>query len=445
MAVDNMKDTSTEQSYIKMKNIFKLVFYSFVGAFVFFVPVTINGKSSIMLDHIVSFLKGMPSLLLHVYIMIILVLGAFYPFVNKTWNKTITSIIMSFFKIIGLILGLMLIFNVGPAWMFQEDMGPFILNALITTVSILVPVGALFLALLVGYGLLEFIGILMQPIMRPLFRTPGRSAIDAVASFVGSYSLGLLVTNRIYNEGKYTDKEAAIVATGFSTVSVTFMVVIANTLNIMSIWNFYFWSSLVITFVVTMITIRMWPLNKMADTYVTGEGDPERIIKKDRVKEAWKEALKVADESEPLHRYIFVSLKEGFQMVMSILPTILSVGLLGLVLATYTPIFEYLGYVFYPITYVLKIPEPLLAAKASAISITEIFLPSLLAVEAPLVTKYIVAVLSVSSILFFSASIPSVLATDIPISVPKLVIIWFFRVILTLIIVTPVAFLFLAD
>lgn len=445
MAVDNMKDTSTEQSYIKMKNIFKLVFYSFVGAFVFFVPVTINGKSSIMLDHIVSFLKGMPSLLLHVYIMIILVLGAFYPFVNKTWNKTITSIIMSFFKIIGLILGLMLIFNVGPAWMFQEDMGPFILNALITPVSILVPVGALFLALLVGYGLLEFIGILMQPIMRPLFRTPGRSAIDAVASFVGSYSIGLLVTNRIYNEGKYTDKEAAIVATGFSTVSVTFMVVIANTLNIMSIWNFYFWSSLVITFVVTMITIRMWPLNKMADTYVTGEGDPERIIKKDRVKEAWKEALKVADESEPLHRYIFVSLKEGFQMVMSILPTILSVGLLGLVLATYTPIFEYLGYVFYPITYVLKIPEPLLAAKASAISITEIFLPSLLAVEAPLVTKYIVAVLSVSSILFFSASIPSVLATDIPISVPKLVIIWFFRVILTLIIVTPVAFLFLAD
>ncbi|MBO1004400.1 YjiH family protein [Pseudogracilibacillus auburnensis] len=440
-----MKDTSTEQSYIKMKNIFKLVFYSFVGAFVFFIPVTINGKSSIMLDHIVSFLKGMPPLLLHVYIMIILVLGAFYPFVNKTWNKTITSIIMSFFKIIGLILGLMLIFNVGPAWMFQEDMGPFILNALITPVSILVPVGALFLALLVGYGLLEFIGILMQPIMRPLFRTPGRSAIDAVASFVGSYSIGLLVTNRIYNEGKYTDKEAAIVATGFSTVSVTFMVVIANTLNIMSIWNFYFWSSLVITFVVTMITIRMWPLNKMADTYVTGEGDPERIIKKDRVKEAWKEALKVADESEPLHRYIFVSLKEGFQMVMSILPTILSVGLLGLVLATYTPIFEYLGYVFYPITYVLKIPEPLLAAKASAISITEIFLPSLLAVEAPLVTKYIVAVLSVSSILFFSASIPSVLATDIPISVPKLVIIWFFRVILTLIIVTPVAFLFLAD
>ena len=42
----------------------------------------------------------------------------------------------------------------------------------------------------------------------------GRSAIDAVASFVGSYSLALLITNRVYKEGKYTTK-AAIIATGF--------------------------------------------------------------------------------------------------------------------------------------------------------------------------------------------------------------------------------------
>lgn len=84
------------------------------------------------------------------------------------------------------------------------------------------------LALLVGYGLLEFIGTFCRPIMRPLWKTPGRSAIDAVASFVGSYSLALLITNRVYKEGKYTTKEAAIIATGFSTVSATFMIIIAK-------------------------------------------------------------------------------------------------------------------------------------------------------------------------------------------------------------------------
>lgn len=48
-----------------------------------------------------------------------------------------------------------------------------------------------------------------------------RRLIDAVASFVGSYSIGLLITNKVFKEGKYTVKEAAIIATGFSTVSVT--------------------------------------------------------------------------------------------------------------------------------------------------------------------------------------------------------------------------------
>ena len=84
--------------------------------------------------------------------------------------------------------------------------------------SILIPIGAIALSLLVGYGLLEYIGVLMQPVMRPLFKTPGKSAVDAVASFVGSYSLGLLITNRVYKDGMYNKKEAVIIATGFSTV-----------------------------------------------------------------------------------------------------------------------------------------------------------------------------------------------------------------------------------
>lgn len=101
-------------------------------------------------------------------------------------------------------------------------------------------------------------------------------------------------------------------------------------------------------------------------------------------------------------------------MTMSILPSILSVGLISLVLAEYTPVFNLLGYLFYPVTWALQIPEPFLAAKASAIGIAEMFLPALLVVDAPLVTKFIIAVVSVSSILFFSAAIPCTLSTENP-------------------------------
>lgn len=108
-----------------------------------------------------------------------------------------------------------------------------------------------------------FVGVIVQPIMRPIFRTPGRSAVDAVASFVGSYSLGLLITNRVYREGKYSAREAAIIATGFSAVSATFMIIVAKTLGLMDLWLTYFFGTLV----VTAITVWMPPLSRIADDY----------------------------------------------------------------------------------------------------------------------------------------------------------------------------------
>lgn len=277
--------------------------------------------------------------------------------------------------------------------------------------------------------------------MRPVWKTPGRSAIDAVASFVGSYSIGMLITNRVYKEGKYTLKEAWIIATGFSTVSATFMVVVASTLDIMHIWNTYFWVTLFVTFLVTAITVRIWPLNIVSEDYYQGqEGTPEVQPKGNRLKAAWDEGMSVANDSLPLLKNVWINFKDGVIMAASILPTILSVGLLGLILSTYTPVFDIIGYIFYPFTLLVQLPEPLLAAKAAAVEIAEMFLPALMVVDASLVTKFVMGVLSVSAIIFFSATIPTILATDIEVSIPKLIIIWIERTILTILIATPICF-----
>ena len=425
------------------KNIFKFIVFSAIGIFMFFIPISINGQSSIPLDHITTFIRnGLPSVIPY-YVLLIIIFGAVYPFVNGSWKKNIVNIILSIFKVIGMIVAFMMVFSIGPKWLMDPDMGPFLFNDLVTSVGVLVPIGAVFLALLVGYGLMEFIGVLIQPIMRPVWKTPGRSAIDAVASFVGSYSIGLLITNKVYKEGKYTKKEAAIIATGFSTVSATFMIVVAKTLGLMHIWNTYFWVTLIVTFLVTAITVRIWPLSKISDEYYDGKGSPEVLVKNNRLKEAWKEGMDAAENAVPILKNVLINLKDGLIMTGAILPSILSVGLLGLVLATYTPVFDIIGYIFLPFTWLLHLPDPLLAAKASAVEIAEMFLPALLVTGASVVTKFVIAVLSVSAIIFFSAVVPCILSTEIPISIPKLLVIWVERTILTLIIVTPIAYLLL--
>jgi nucleoside recognition membrane protein YjiH len=438
--MDNVTQ-KTSQNLKTNAALFPFIIYSLIGIFMFFVPIKMWGTSSIPIDHVVTGLKKLLGPLTSVYALIVVILGAAYPFVKKTWNKDIVTTIFSLLKIFGVVIGFMAFFKVGPKWMFEADMVPFLFDKLVIPVGMIVPIGGAFLAFLVGYGLLEFAGIFMRPIMRPVFKTQGRSAIDAVASFVGSYSLALLITNRVFKEGKYTIKEACIIASGFSTVSATFMIIVAKTLGLMEMWNTYFWVTFIVTFAVTAITVRLRPLSRKSDSYITEVGDPEPEIKSDYFKNAMAEGLKVASVAPSIGKCVWDNFKDSFRMAMGILPSILSVGFIGLVLAKYTPVFDVLGYIFYPFIAVLQIPEAMLASKAAALGIAEMFLPAVLVKGAPMITKFIIGVASISSILFFSASIPCIMSTEIPLKLSDVVIIWFERTLLTIILVTPIAFM----
>jgi nucleoside recognition membrane protein YjiH len=280
----------------------------------------------------------------------------------------------------------------------------------------------------------------MQPVMKPIFKIPGKSAVDAVASFAGSYSIALLITNRVYKEGKYNEKEAFIIATGFSTVSASFMMVVAKTLGLMDMWNVYFWSTLVITFMTTAIIVRLKPTSQVCEDYYNGINKKEEEIKSQRFKNAIEQGIEVAQNAPSLINCIKSNIVDGVKMTTGILPTILSVGLIGLVLTEFTPIFDLLGYILYPVTYILSflgIQDPLLVAKASTLSLAEMFLPATFIGESlNILTRYVIGVISISSILFFSASIPCMLSTDIPFKIKDLVVIWFQRIVIGMILAT---------
>ena len=197
--------------------------------------------------------------------------------------------------------------------------------------------------------MLEFIGVICRPIMRPIFKTPGKSAVDAVASFVGSYSIGLLITNKVYKSGSYTHKEAVVVATGFSTVSATFMIIVANTLGIIQHWNLYFWFTLAVTFIVTAITIQLPPIRFEKHTTYKDQPYQEEIRRNmPLLKESWLEAKLAVKQSKSLIDNVFENLRDGVVMTIAILPSIMSIGFLGLVIAEFTPVIEYISYIFYP-------------------------------------------------------------------------------------------------
>ncbi|GAB1613617.1 MULTISPECIES: YjiH family protein [Mammaliicoccus] len=431
-----------QQFQDKGKDMWKFYVFSIIGIILFFIPIQIGKDNTILVDHIHLGIRSLLGDLTAYYALIIIIIGAILPVIRMDFKKSFTDCVLVIFKLLGAVIGIMYVFKIGPKLLFDKDYGPFLFDKLMLPLSVLIPVGAIALSFLVGYGLLEFIGVLMQPIMRPIFKTPGKSAVDAVASFVGSYSLGLLITNRVYKDGMYNKKEAVIIATGFSTVSATFMVIVARTLDLMGHWNLFFWSTLIITFVVTAISAHLPPISRESEAYYNNqEGQKESKVKGNYMKAAYDEAKKQSYQSLTLFKNIGLNLKDGVEMTMAILPSILSIGFLGLILANFTPIIDWLSYIFYPFIYIFPIDDKPLLAKASMISIIEMFLPSLLVVKAAIEVKFVVAITSISAIIFFSALIPCILATDIKIPIWKLVVIWFIRVALTLLIAIPLSLL----
>lgn len=418
------------------------VVLSITGVVCFMVNVTINGVTTVPLEHLNNLAFSLLGPIIPYYTLCMVFLGVILPIKRKTWNQSLYDIIFTVAKALGCVIGVMAVFHVGPEFLHQPDYIPFLWDSIVVPIAVLIPLCGPAFIFMIQYGLVEFAATFMNKIMRVLFKTPGASAVDALVSFSDGYAMAVIVTNDMYKKGIYTRKEAAIIATGFSTVSISFLMIIADTLGFMDKWGVFLLSCFVITFAVTAITARIYPLSKIPNTYYDKPAPEPPAETGNIFVRAFRNGVTAAQNTKPFTTHMKeYYLGAATEMGSAVTASILSVGLIGILIANFTPLFDWAAWLFYPFTALLRLPDAFLAAKACAIEIAEMFLPSLLVVGSSMVTKFTVAVTSVSAILFFSASIPSLLSTDIPVSMKDILIVWFERTILSLILAAGVGYL----
>lgn len=294
------------------------------------------------------------------------------------------------------------------------------------SVGVIIPMGAALLALFVEYGFLDFVGALMRPVMRPLVRLPGRSALDSLTSWVGSYSVGLYLTRKLLEEGYYTRREAYCIVTCFSTVSIGFVAVVAQTLAILHLFPVIFVTYFLTVYLLTVLFARIWPVTATPDTYVV-EGRPEAGSVGPR--EAFRRAISRAEAAPSMGVTLRRGFLDGLSLASTILGSILVVGTAALLLARETPLFDWMGAPLVPVLRALGFPDAELLAPATLAGISEMYIPALLTRDAALPSRFFVAVLSISQLIFFSAVGPMMLDMfrSVPIRARELVAIFFLR------------------
>lgn len=369
------------------------------------------------------------------------------PFLEKLFN---VHWFWTIVRILGALFALMFIFQFGPQAIWSEVTGGVLLDPEEGLLSFLFTIflfAGLLLPLLMNFGLLEFFGTMMAKIMRPLFRLPGRSSIDALASWVGDGTIGVLLTNQQYEQNRYTKREAAIIGTTFSVVSITFSIVIITRVGLSEYFLPYYGTVILAGVVLALIMPRIYPLSRKEAVFADGQSQESQS---EDVPEGYnsathglEKALHKADENRSAKKFVTDGFKNVLDMWIGVAPVVMAFGAIALILAEFTPLFRILGTPFEPILAVLGIPEAEEAAQLMVVGFADMFLPVILTeglIESPM-TLFVVATVSVTQLIYMSEVGGLLLGSKIPVNIFDLVVIFLLRTIISLPIIAGVAHL----
>ncbi|XVH32955.1 YjiH family protein [Haloferacaceae archaeon DSL9] len=433
---------------IEPRSVAKFALAFTIGFVFFLVPVPWEGQITVPFDIAVSGITATFPTGVSVYAALLIVAGGLLTTAAELRKRTTLSVddraakaaALSYWetsstfwllRVAGAVLAPILLFELGPGWLHTPGTGGLVWGTLILSVAVIIPLGAVFVNLFVELGGLEFVGTMARPIMRPLFHVPGRAALDGVASWVGSYSVGLYVTRNVFDRGEYSKRDVYIISTCFATVSIGFVGVVAATVELLHLFPVIFLAYLVCIAVTAAILVRVPPLSRIPDEYVSAPNPetPFRGSPREYLRFALSEAVKKAKDGGTLVGAARRGFVDGLKLAVLILGTILAVGLAAVLIAEHTPTFDILAQPLVPVIAALGIPNPEVVAPATIIGITEMFIPALLVADAEPMARFFVAVLCISQLIFFSAVGPMMMDmfNDIPIRFRDLVVLFAMR------------------
>ena len=346
-------------------------------------------------------------------------------------------------RVLGALFAAMTFWQFGPEWIWSANTGGVVLKDLAPVLITFFLVAGLILPLLTDYGLMEFIGTIVRNVFRRIFGLPGRSAIDAIASWLGSGTVGVLITAQQYQKGFYSAREAAVIATNFSIASIAFSLLITSFMKIDHLFVPFYLTVVVAGLSAAIITPRIPPLSWKKDDYVAGVG---KQIQEDvpagtsLLRWGLLQAVQRANATPSPAQMVKIGVHNVVDIWLGLLPLVMAIGTVSLAIAEFTPIFNWLSYPFVPLLEALQLPEAAKAAPAMLVGFADMFLPAVLGkgIESEL-TRFVVACVSLTQLIYMSEVGVLILKAKLPLNLLELFVIFIIRTLITLPIIALMA------
>ncbi len=453
-----MQNSSEIPQMSKKKNLLMFLIPSLIGLFLFMAPITYNGDITIPVavlaksiqvlfgEHLVAIVTGIVMFMSVITILAKIVKPSIITnsaFLFGLLNPTPLWFVV---RLIGGAAAAMVFFQVGPEAIWEPNTGGLVLNDLLPVLFSVFIFAGLLLPLLLNFGLLELFGALLSKIMRPVFNLPGRSAIDCMASWLGDGSVGILLTSKQYEEKFYTQREAAVVGTTFSAVSITFSLVVIAQVELESYFLPFYLTVCLAGVVAAIIIPRLPPLSRKKDLFIDGTeraADAE-VIPQGYTTFSWglEQAMNKASKVTSIRSIFGEGVKNAVDMVFGVLPVVMALGTIALVIAEYTSVFSVLGQPFIPFLELLGVPYAVEASQTIVVGFADMFIPSIIAASIDSeMTRFVIAAMSVTQLIYMSEVGALLLGSKIPVNIFELFAIFILRTLITLPVIAGMAHL----
>ncbi len=436
------------------RHFFKFLLPSLFGVLMFLLPFpvgdSINIGMGVLADALGALLgDALPAIAVAVLVASVCVTG-FVKLVRPRWAaqgplRDIFDVapVWVALRFLGAAFGVMTFFQFGFVAVIAPSTGGVMLNDLAPVLLTFFFFAALLLPFLVEFGLMEFIGSLARKPFRAVFNLPGRSAIDATASWMGSATVGVLITSQQYERGFYSQREASVIATNFSIISIAFALLITNFLGINHLFVQFYFTVVVAGLTAAVIIPRLPPLSRKPDSYYEPVGcqlveEPGEAMS--LLRHSVLLAMRRAKYAPGPKALGCNGLYNVGDIYFGLLPLVFAIGTVSLMLAEFTPVFTWLSYPMVPLLELLRIPEAEAAAPATLVGFAEMFLPAVLAasIESEL-TRFVIACLSLTQLIYMSEIGALLLKSRIPLALWELAVIFLLRTLITLPIIAVLA------
>lgn len=445
MSVDEItEDKITKKDYLKF------LIPSLIGVFLFLFPIIKDGAVNIPLGYLIDFFKGVFKPFGMNIIYGVIILSSSITLLHKAFKFKVISkskFWAGIFEvgIIGLIIRtLAIVFTYilvlqpeGSAFeMVANGNTGFLAMDLMFTIFVTFFITCYAIPLISDYGIMDLTGTIFRRFTFPLFKLPGRSTVDLVTSWIGGNSTGILITIRQYVSAHYNAREAVVISTMFSAVSLPFCLVIANTLGVGDKFMIFYGILVLVGIISTVIMVRIPPLATFDDsTYNNKPYQTDEVAPKGLNKYAWalKKSVIQARSGGSIKDVVIHGTKTYVDLFLSLAPTILTIAIVSLVLSEYTPIFTWISYPMGYYLQLLGVPEAFEAAPATIIGFADMFLPAIVAssiVSAK--TRFIIGILSLVQIIYLSEMGAVLVGSKIPVNIKHLAVLFLQKTIIAL-------------